>query len=340
MADRDYYDILGLKKSASADEVRTAHRRLVRKLHPDVNKSDPKASEKFQEVQEAYDALSDPEKRKQYDEFGRAGPIPNNPYAGAAAGARTPYGWSSDGGGGHVEEIDPADFGGGGGGGAAGNGQFSDIFEQLFNQRGPFNRGRAARGPGGRPSPMPDDFASAGGAPAGVEYPVTLTFEQAARGTTLPLSLQRGQRTETLDVKIPPGVKTGSRVRLKGRGSVGPNGPGDLFVIVQVQDHPYFRRDGLDIAIDVPISVYEAMLGTTLSVPTLEGRVTITIPAGTSSGAKLRIKGAGVTRGAEKGDQFCLVKVVVPKNLDPTSIGCVEMIRQNHPLDPRADVKW
>ena len=328
MAVRDFYDILGLSKTASADEIRSAHRRLVRKLHPDVNKDDPKASEKFQEVQEAYDTLSDAEKRKQYDEFGRAGPPPHNPYASGGGGGRSPHGWDPDAQT-HVEEIDPADFGGA-------NGQFSDIFEQLFNQRGPFNRGRGNAAAGaGRPSPMPEAAA-----PAGVEYPVKLTFEQAARGTTLPLSLQRGQRTETLDVKIPAGVKTGSRVRLKGRGTPGPNGNGDLFVVVQVQEHAFFRRDGLEVLLDVPISVYEAMLGTTLTVPTLDGRVTITIPPGTNSNAKLRIRGAGVVRGAEKGDQHCIVKLVVPKHLDATSIGCVEMIRQSHPIDARADVAW
>ena len=314
---RDYYETLGLGKTASADEIRTAHRRLVRKFHPDVNKNDPAASTKFQEVQEAYDTLSDAEKRKQYDEFGQAGPIPNNPYAGAASGR---------GGGGHVEEIDPADFAGG---------QFSDIFDSLFNQRGPFNRGRRP----GRAGGAPEDFDS-GGQPAGVEYPVKLTFEQAALGTTLPLTLQRGNRTETIEVKIPSGVKTGSRVRLKGRGSVGPGGAGDLFVIVQVQDHAFFRRDALDVLLDVPISVYEALLGTTVNVPTLSGRVTITIPPGTGSGAKLRIKGAGIARAAEKGDQYCVVKVAVPKSLDETAIAEIEDVRRRHPLDARSDVAW
>ena len=207
----------------------------------------------------------------------------------------------------------------------------------MFGSRGSFNRGRGPRGGGGQ-SPMPEDFG--GGAPAAPEYPVKLTFEQAARGTTLPLTIQRGPRTETIDVKIPSGVKTGSRVRLKGRGQPGPNGPGDLFVIVQMQDHAYFRRDGLDISLDVPISMYEALLGANVQVPTLDGRVTITIPPGTGSGAKLRIKGAGVTRAAEKGDQLCVVKVVVPKNLDETDVAAIEMVRQKHPLEPRADVAW
>lgn len=324
MAKRDYYEILGLSKTASADEIRTAHRRLVRKFHPDVNKKDPAASEKFQEVQEAYDTLSDVEKRKHYDEYGHGSPIPDNPYAGTATGGGGGA-WRGEGGS-HVEEIDPSDF--------AGNGQFSDIFDSLFNQRGPFNRGRRASRPGG----PPEDFD--GGQPAAVEYPVKLTFEQAALGTTLPLTLQRGNRTETIDVKIPSGVKTGSRVRLKGRGSTGPGGNGDLFVIVQVQDHPYFRRDGLDVQLDVPISIYEAMLGTTVQVPTLAGRVTITIPPGTSSGAKLRIKGAGVVRAADKGDQYCVIKIVVPKTLDETAIAEIEDVRRRHPIEARNDVAW
>lgn len=274
MAERDYYEILGLSKSASADEIRAAHRRLVRKLHPDVNTKDPKAAQKFQEVQEAYDTLSDPEKRKQYDEFGRAGPMPP-PSSGYGGG-----GWDPNQ---HVEELDPSDF--------ANTGQFGDIFDQLFGQRGPFNRG-----PRGRAARSTAEYETA--PQSEVEYPVKLTFQQAARGTTLPLTISRGNRQETIEVKIPGGVKTGSRVRIKGKGAIGPNGQGDLFVIAQVAEHPYFRREHLDVLLDVPVSVYEAMLGTNIAVPTLDGTVTITLPPGTSSGAKLRIKGSGAHRGA------------------------------------------
>lgn len=314
---RDYYEILGVSKTASADEIRGAHRRLVRKYHPDANKNDSGSTTKFQEVQEAYDALSDPEKRKHYDQFGHAGPQPHaNPYERAAGQPYSnPYGAYS-------EEIDPSDFQGG---------QFADIFEQLFNKKGPFKRGRRPRG-------TPEEYEQA--EPGGVEYPIKLDFAQAARGTTLAITINRGGKVESLDIKIPAGVKTGSRVRIKGRGAMGPHGPGDLFVIVQVQDHPYFRRDGLDITLDVPVSLYEALLGTNVSVPTLDGRVTITIPPGTNSGAKLRIKGAGATRGHEKGDQLCVVKVIMPKNLDATDIAAIEMVRQKHPIDARSDVKW
>jgi DnaJ-class molecular chaperone len=317
---RDYYEILGVSKTASADEIRGAHRRLVRKYHPDVNKADSGSTKKFQEVQEAYDALSDPEKRKQYDQFGHAGPQPQgNPYEQAASGyggpQSNPYGSYSD-------DIDPSDFQGG---------QFADIFEQLFNKKGPFKRGR-------RPRTAADDLEPTGASE--VEYPIKLSFEQAARGTTLPISINRGGQIESIDVKIPAGVKAGSRVRIKGRGAMGPHGPGDLYVIVQIHDHPYYRRDGLDVLLDVPISLYEALLGTQVTVPTLDGRVTITIPPGTNSGAKLRIKGAGAYRGTEKGDQLCVIKVIVPKNLDANDIAAVDMIRNKHPIDARSDVHW
>lgn len=317
---RDYYEILGISKTASADEIRGAHRRLVRKYHPDANKNDPNSTKKFQEVQEAYDVLSDPEKRKQYDQFGHAGPQPHaNPYEQTAAGYGNPY---SNPYGAYSEELDPSDFQGG---------QFADIFEQLFNKQGPFKRGRRSRAARDEAEP------TTGGE---VEYPIKLSFEQAARGATLPISINRAGQIESIDVKIPAGVKTGSRVRLKGRGAIGPHGPGDLFVIVQVQDHPYYRRDGLDVLLDVPISLYESLLGTQVTVPTLDGRVTITIPPGTNSGAKLRIKGAGAHRGTEKGDQLCVIKIIVPKNLDANDIAAVDMIRHKHPIEARSDVHW
>src|SRR5438874_8476651 len=176
---------------------------------------------------------------------------------------------------------------------------------------------------------------------ADVEHPVTLTFAQAARGTTLPLQINRDGRLETIDIKIPAGVKEGSRVRIKGKGQEAPGGEaGDLYIITQVHPHPYFRRDGLDILLDVPISAYEAMLGTKVEVPTLEGPVTLTIPPGTGSGAKLRIKARGIERGEEKGDQFVVVKVLVPKNLDDEAKDLVKRLQQKAPLDARADIRW
>jgi DnaJ-class molecular chaperone len=224
-----------------------------------------------------------------------------------------------------VEEFDPSDFG---------NGQFSEIFEQLFGGRGRGGGGGGAPGAG---------FGTRTAAPergGDVEYPVTLTFAQAARGTTLPLQVNRGGKVETIEIKIPPGVKDGSRIRVKGQGEQAAGGAGDLFIITRVHEHPYFRRDGLDILLDLPISLYEALLGTKVTVPTLDGPVTLTIPPGTSSHAKLRIKGRGIVRGEEKGDQLVVTKVIVPKELDADERKTIEKLAAKQPINARADVKW
>ncbi len=340
MAKRDYYDILGVPKSASADEIKRAHRKLVRQYHPDVNKDNKQAEEKFKEAQEAYDVLSDEQKRKQYDQFGHAG------VNGGAGGGGDPFEAfrrAAGGGGGSwragpnvtVDEIDPRDF--------SNAGDFGDIFEQFFGGRGGFGpagagaAGRAggSRGGRGRGHPPPPDRG------ADIEHAVTLTFEQAARGVTLPLQISRDGRLETIDVKIPAGVKDGSKVRLKGRGQHVAGAPaGDLYIVTAVRPHPVFRREDLDVLAEVPISVYEALLGTKVTVPTLDGQVTITIPPGTGSGAKLRVKGRGVHRGDEKGDQLCVVKIVVPKDLGDDEKDLVRQLEARRPVDTRADLKW
>ena len=344
MAKKDYYESLGVARTASADEIKKAHRKLVRKYHPDMNKDNPQATERFKEVQEAYDVLSDPEKRRNYDQFGHAGvgagAATADPFAGfrrgqsggGQGGSGYSYQWSPGGQGGvSVEDFDLSDFG--------------DVFEQLFGARGGGGGGGAARGGGvgggrvggaraSRPRREP---------PRGqdLEHEVTLTFEQAARGTTLPLQISRDGKLETIDVKIPPGVKDGSRVRIRGKGQDSPGGEsGDLYIITRVQPHPYFRRDGLDILLDVPISVWEAFLGTKVEVPTLEGPVTLTIPPGTSSGAKLRIKGRGIERGKDRGDQYVIPRIIVPKRIEDGDRATIEELSKKSPLNPRADLRW
>ena len=332
---RDYYDILGVGKTATADEIKSAHRKLVRKYHPDVNKDNPAATEKFKEAQEAYDVLSDDQKRKNYDQFGHAG------VNGAPGMGGHPGGGGGGGGGDPFEAFRRAQQARGGGGrrGATAEedvngGQFGDIFEQLF---GGGNRARAPK-PGRRPA-EPQKGQD-------VEHGVTLTFEQAARGTTLPLQIDRDGQVETIEIKVPAGVKDGGRVRVRGRGQQMPNGNhGDLYIVVAVTPHPYFRRDGSDLYLDLPLSLYEALLGTKLSVPTLDGPVTLTIPPGTGSGAKLRIRGrgldkSGVAGGDEKGDQFVQVRIAVPKDLDADDRSAVEALAAKHPLNARADVPW
>ena len=342
MAKRDYYEVLGVPKTASADEIKRAHRKLVRQYHPDVNKNNKGAEEKFKEVQEAYDVLSDTGKRANYDQFGHAGVggaggPGGDPFEAfrRSQGGRPGNGRSWRGGGGgpnvHVEEIDPSDFGASG---------FGDIFEQLFGRGGAAGMGPGAAGrPGaarGGPRARPEPPRG-----ADVDHPVTLNFDQAARGTTLALQINRDGRLETIDVKIPPGVKEGSRIRVKGKGQQTPSGDaGDLFIITHVRPHPYFRREDLDILLDLPISLYEALRGTKVSVPTLDGPVTLTVPPGTGSHAKLRIKGRGVFRGEEKGDQHVVIKVVVPRELDDADQELVRQLESKHPIDARADVKW
>src|SRR5688500_14019849 len=306
MAKRDYYEVLGVSKGASADEIKRAHRKLARQYHPDMNKNNASATEKFKEVQEAYDVLSDAEKRRLYDQFGHAGL--DGGAAGAGGEGHDPFEAFRRGAGRgngrrgqwrqspnvSVEDFDPSDFQGG---------NFGEIFEQLFGGRGA--PGAAAGARGGRPRTQPSEPQRG----ADVEHAVTLTFAQAARGTTLPLQINRDGKLETIEVKIPAGVKDGSRVRIRGRGQQSAGGEsGDLYIVTQVHPHPYFRREGLDVVLDVPVSMYEALLGTKVEVPTLEGPVTLTSPPGTSSGAKLRIKGRGIERSEEKGDQLVVIK--------------------------------
>lgn len=319
-AKRDYYSILGVSRNAPPEEIRKAHRRLVRQYHPDANRNNPEAGEKFKEVQEAYDVLSDTEKRQQYDQFGHApagggasspGNVadPYEAYRRAAAGrSRT---WR----GGPNVTVEDFEVGGG----------FSDVFEQFFGSRG----GRKTKA---QPEQQRGDD---------IEQTITLTFEQAAMGCTIPLQIQRQGRTESLDLKIPAGVKEGSRVRLRGKGHPGMGGQnGDLYIITHVSEHPHFRRVDLNIYIEIPISIYEAIKGAKIDVPTLEGRVTITIPPGTSGGAKLRLKGRGIKRGDERGDEFVIIRVVVPKNLDEEGRRMVDRLAAHAPLDARRDLQW
>jgi DnaJ-class molecular chaperone len=330
MAKRDYYDILGVTKKASADEIRKAHRKLVLKYHPDRNRDNKQAEDRFKEIQEAYDILSDEQKRKQYDEFGHAGvgtapPPDGDPFGGFRRGAQP------GGRGGHTQwraspGVSVEDF-------DVNSGDFSEMFEQFFGARGgaPGRPGGRTATRGRRPeSPRGQD----------IEHPVTLSFEQSARGVSIPLQIDRGGRVETIDVKIPGGVKDGSRIRIKGKGEQGNGEPGDIYIVAHVLPHKYFRREGLDIYLDVPLNMYEALLGTKLTVPTLDGQVTMTIPAGTSSGAKLRLKGHGIERAKEKGDQYVVIKVLVPRSLDDEDKMMIAKLENKHPVNARVDVGW
>jgi len=280
-ADLDYYKTLGVERSASQDEIRKAYRKLAKKYHPD---RDATAADKFKEVQEAYDVLSDPAKRKQYDQFGHA----FKSGAGGPGSQGTPFNWGGG--------------GGGGGGGSEGfdpNNPFGGL--DLGDILGGFGRGGRTRGPRIRPG-------------ADVQADLEIPFEIAALGGKQDLVF----RGEELTVKISAGVDTGTVIRLAGQGEpgIGPGAPpGDLHVRLVVAPHRYFRREGRNLLIDLPLTITEAALGAKVDVPTLdEGQVTLTIPPGTSSGSKLRLRGKGIPdlAGGQRGDQFALIKIIVP----------------------------
>jgi len=298
MAETDYYATLGVSKTASAEEIKKAYRKLAMKHHPDHAQGDKASEEKFKQISEAYAVLSDPEKRRQYDQFG-------------SEGFRQQY---------SQEDIfRNFDFGSifrefGFGGGFAEGGRGGVRFS--FGGDGPFGPRR-----GGRP-------AAARG--SDLEYELSLTLREVAAGSTKTLNLQREGRSETLTVKIPKGMVTGKRIRLAGKGHPGAMGgpPGDLYIRAQVEDDPLFASDGYDLVTHREISVTQAVLGTTVAVPTLEGKsLRLKVPPGTRHGTKLRLAGHGLPhmRSTARGDLFVVVQIAVPRSLTPEQR---ELLRQ------------
>jgi len=315
--EEDFYKILGVARSASKEEIEKAYRRLARKYHPDLNPDDKSAKEKFQQVQRAYEVLSDPQQRELYDRFG------SNFESMAAGGGRARGG----GGGGQYQEFDFNDlFGrfGGGGGDAAG---FEQIFKQFGAGRGSSRSGRRAARTGGD-----------------VEAEVEIPFQTAIVGGETQFSISHQGHTETLSVKIPAGIEEGKKIRLRGKGEPSPMGgePGDLLVTVHIAPHPFFRRrSATDLEVELPVTLAEAALGASVDVPTPYGTISLKIPAGTSSGQRLRIKGQGVKLAdGRKGDLFAEIQIVIPKNLDEPSTEAIRELDRKHPLAPRSSLKW
>lgn len=321
MPDRDYYDILGVARNAKADQIKKAYRALARKHHPDVNPGDKTAEAKFKEVQTAYDILSDPEKRAMYDQFGHAA-FEGMGSAGPRSGASE---WAAQAGPG-FESFDFSQFFGPGAAATAEDPGGGGIFEELL---GRVRGGRRATGP--RPGRT-------------TEARLTIPFLTAVLGgeTSIELTRDGGQR-ESLVVKIPPGTEPGARLRLKGRGEPGSRGApsGDLIIEVDVDPHPYFQREGRDLSVEVPIGVAEAILGAKVEAPTLTGSKTLTIPPGSSTGQRLRLRGQGVPARAGKaeGDLYVTLKVVVPKSVDDASRDLIRQFAERNPQRPR-DGLW
>lgn len=314
LSQRDYYDVLGVSRSASSDEIRRAYKKLARKYHPDANSDDANAEQKFAEITEAHEVLGDDEKRKKYDQFGHNwSRVPE----GAAGGS--PFGAHG--------------FGGGAGPGAGFS--FEDILGGMFGGAGGPG-GPGGRGPrGGRPQARKGEDVR-----ASVEVPFLVGVE----GGEHELTLRSNGRSERLSFRIPPGIESGKTIRLAGQGHPGQFGgpPGDVLVTVNVSPHPWFRREGSNLILEAPVSVTEAALGAKIEVPTLtEGDVIVSVPAETSSGAKLRLRGKGVKNRltGERGDQLVIVKVVVPKDLSEESQALFRQLSETLQENPR-DGLW
>lgn len=291
---RDYYEVLGVPRGASDEEIRSAYRKLAREYHPDVNK-DPGAEDRFKEVSEAYEVLRDPEKREKYERLGAS--------------------WKAG------EDVSGASgFGGNGGGfGAGDSAGFSDFFESFFGARRGGSRGF-------------EGFSMRGG---DQEATIEVTLEEAARGGKQRISLADGRDFE---VRIPPGVRDGQKIRLAGQGGEGASGgpAGDLYLRVRIKRHPRFRREDDDLVVEVPVAPWEAALGATVPVPTLDGSARVKVPAGSSSGRRLRLRGEGMPGpGGRKGDLYASVRIVVPKALEKRERELFEELAAVSRFDPR-----
>jgi curved DNA-binding protein len=319
----DLYAVLGVPRGADTDAIKKAYRKLAQKLHPDKNPGNKQAETKFKAVNQAYDVLSDDKKRKLYDEFGdeglREGFDPERVRAYKSWSNRQGGDGPRAGGGGfggqpiNIEDL----FSGAVPGGQAGG----DIFGDLF--------GRSQRRTRG---PMKG---------SDLESSITVDFASAVKGTTLELRLREGGAPMT--VRIPPGASEGSRVRIPGQGSQSPNGgpPGDLLLEIHVQPHPLFRREDDDLHVDVPITVAEAFKGAKVKVPTAEGSVTLKVPEGTQSGAKLRLRGKGVARkGKPPGDLYVHFLIRIPTARTAEVESLIDKLAALDQEDPRADLKF
>lgn len=298
--EKDYYEVLGVPETATEKDIQRAYRRLARQLHPDANPGDPAAEERFKDVSAAYDVIGDPEKRKEYDEIRRLGPM--------AGGFGAPGGPGAGGFRFEAGNLGDFDFGVG------------SLFGDFFG---------SAAGAGGRSRPRVARGQD-------LEAELHLPFEDAVFGTTTQLTVQSGRTTQ---VRIPPGVEDGQLIRLAGRGGQAPDGgqPGDLYIAVRVDPHRLFGRKGSNLTLTVPVTYPEAALGADIKVPTLHGQpVTLRIPPGTPSGRTLRVRGHGVPkRRGGRGDLLVTIEVAVPSTVEDGQRRAIEALAEVLPKNPR-----
>ena len=309
---RDYYETLGVSKTASEDEIKSAFRKLARKYHPDVAKDKKAAEEKFKQINEAYEVLSDPEKRRKYDQLGENWNQPGGFQPPPQWGGGQPGGfrWGSGENGGVEFE-----FGGTG---------FSDFFEAFFGG----GRGRSAFGGFGQRGTMAERGND-------VEADIMVTLEEALHGSTRQVSLRRAgsKKTETYQVKIPRGVREGQRIRLAGQGEAGEGGgkSGDLFLRVRLARHPDFSVEGSDLVHEVKIAPWQAVLGDQIIVPTLEGNARLKLPPGTQGGQRFRLRERGLPGvSGQRGDLYVVVQISVPKKLSEREREIWKQLAQLH----------
>jgi curved DNA-binding protein len=292
---KDYYKILGVERGASQDEIKKKFRKLARAYHPDIKKDDLEAEKRFKEVNEAYEVLGDPEKRKRYDELGSNWQDGQDfrPPPGFEHIFRQGFGSRRGRTSGRTFTFD---FGTEGGGGGA----FSDFFESLFGDLGMRAQAGQQRSSRFRGSDLETEAA--------------ITLTEASRGTSREIEVQSPEGLKRLNVKIPAGAHDGMKIRLGGQGSVGPGGSGDIYLKIRVVPDPGFKVEGSNVIMDLSLAPWDAALGTTEEINTFDGKISLKIPAGVSSGQRLRLQGKGL---AGKGDLYVQIKIVTPRNLSP-----------------------
>ena len=337
---KDYYKLLGVNKTAAQDEIKKAYRKLAKQYHPDANKNNPEATEKFKSIGEAYEVLKDPEKRSRYDQLGsnwkaysRSGAGAGWPGGAQGQGARSTYDFSGSG-------FDFGDLGGGG---------FSDFFEMFFGKGSDsrfqdFSSSYGTAGSAGKQSQR-TGWRGRNTAQKGqdVESKLTITLREAYYGTERSLKLQnRDGKVRTINVKIPKGIKDGGKIRITGEGGKSGSGgsSGDLFLLIEITKHHFFTRKEDNLYCEIPVTIKEAIFGASIGVPTFAGNVMVKLPAGTQSGKTLRLKGKGMplVKSTETGDLYAKIKIVIPVHLTEEQRKHLEKFAKTYEENPREKI--